>query len=64
MNWTRLTVDNEDILYKFEGTLEEGRIVFFQNGTYFSKSQHNATIHTLAKSGDVYFYITPRISIS
>ena len=64
MRWTRLTVDNEEFLYKLEGTPEEGRIVLFQNGVYFSKREHNASIHTLAKYGDVYFYITPKISIS
>lgn len=64
MSWVRLTVDNEEILYNLEGTPEEGRIVLFQNGVYFSKKDHSASIHTLAKSGDVYFYITPRISVS
>lgn len=64
MDWTRLTVDNEEILYNLEGTPEEGRIVLFQNGMYFSKSQHSATIHTLTKLGNVYFYIIPRISVS
>lgn len=64
MSWTRLTVDNEEILYNLEGTPEEGRIVLFQNGVYFSKNEHSASIHTLAKCGDVYFYITPRISVS
>lgn len=64
MDWTRLTVDNEEILYDLEGTPDERRIVFFQDGVYFSKNEHGASIHTLAKRGDVYFYITPRISVS
>lgn len=64
MVWTRLTVDNEEILYNLEGTPEEGRIVLFQNGVYFSRNAHSASIHTLAKYGDVYFYIIPRISVS
>lgn len=64
MNWTKLTVDNEELLYKLEGTPEEGRIVLFQNGVYFSKNEHSASIHTLAKCEDVYFYIIPRISVT
>ena len=64
MNWTKLTTDNEELLYKLEGTPEEGRIVLFQNGVYFSKNEHSASIHTLAKCEDVYFYIIPKISIT
>ena len=72
MNWTKLTTDNEELLYKLEGTPEEGRIVLFQNGVhpaipagvYFSKNEHSASIHTLAKCEDVYFYIIPRISVT
>ena len=64
MNWTKLPVDNEELLYKLEGTPEEGRIVLFQNGVYFSKNEYSASIHTLAKCEDVYFYIIPKISIT
>ena len=62
--WTRLTTDNEEILYKLEGTPDEARVVLFQNGMYFPRDHHSASIHTLAKRGDIYFYIAPRISVS
>ena len=56
MSWTRLTVDNEEILYNLEGTPEEGRIVLFQNGVYFySYDDDTFIIFAISSSNTTYF---------
>ena len=63
MDWKRLTVDNEDELYELNST-DLARTVLFWEGRYYGVSDFGASIHTLAKRGDIYFYIAPRISVS
>ena len=63
MDWQRLTVDNEDELYELNST-DLARTVLFWEGRYYGVHDFGASIHTLAKRGDIYFYIAPRISVS
>ena len=63
MDWQRLTVDNEDELYALNST-DLARTVLFWEGRYYGVNDFGASIHTLAKRGDIYFYIAPRISVS
>ena len=63
MDWKRLTFDNEEEIYNL-GENDMSRTVLFCEGRYYGINDFSSSIHTLAKRGNVYFCIAPKITVS
>ena len=59
--WVRLHKYNEDYLYEAVEEFGSSRVVLYHDGQYFPLNSIGASIHTLAKSEDYYYYIVPQI---
>lgn len=63
MNWELLTQDNEELLYELSDAGEGNRIVLFHDDCYFSLEEMGASIHTLAKMEQYYYYVVPKLVV-